>query len=165
MAAGANAVGLLRTELLYVDRPRLPGEDEQAAELGAVLAELGGRRAVVRTLDVGGDKLLPALDLDPWRHGPLGVRGLRYAFAHPDLLRTQLRAVLRAAYGHGEVWLMAPMVTVAAEARRFRLLVEEVAGDLAAAGTPFARPAKVGVMVEVPAAALVADEICAEVTS
>ncbi|MFD2083327.1 phosphocarrier protein FPr [Actinopolymorpha cephalotaxi] len=163
VAAGADAVGLLRTELLYVDRPRLPGEDEQAAELGAVLAELGGRRAVVRTLDVGGDKLLPALDLDPWRHGPLGVRGLRYALAHPDLLRTQLRAALRAAYGHGEVWLMAPMVTVAAEARRFRVLVEEVAGELAAAGTAFARPAKVGVMVEVPAAALVADEICAEV--
>ncbi|SDS14756.1 phosphoenolpyruvate--protein phosphotransferase [Actinopolymorpha singaporensis] len=163
LAAGADAVGLLRTELLYVDRPRLPGEDEQAAELGAVLAELGDRRAVVRTLDVGGDKLLPALDLDPWRHGPLGVRGVRYAFGHPDLLRTQLRAVLRAAYGRGEVWLMAPMVTVAAEARRFRLLVEEVAGELAAAGTAFARPAKVGVMVEVPAAALVADEICAEV--
>ncbi|MET9023522.1 phosphoenolpyruvate--protein phosphotransferase [Actinopolymorpha sp. NPDC004070] len=163
VAAGADAVGLLRTELLYVDRPRLPGEDEQAAELGAVLAELGGRRAVVRTLDVGGDKLLPALDLDPWRHGPLGERGLRYAFAHPDLLRTQLRAVLRAAYGHGEVWLMAPMVTTAAEARRFRLLVEEAAGELAAEGTAFARPAMVGVMVEVPAAALVADRICAEV--
>ena len=164
VAAGANGVGLLRTELLWIGRPVAPDEDEQAAELVEILEVLGERPAVVRTLDVGGDKLLPALDLDPWRHGPLGVRGIRYAFDHPNLLRTQLRAVLRAAAtANGEVSVMAPMVTLAAEARAFRECVDAVAGELVEEGVAAARPARVGVMVEVPAAALAAAEICAEV--
>ena len=161
--AGADGVGLLRTELLYVDRPTLPDEDEQTAELAALLRALGGRPAVVRTLDVGGDKLLPALHLDPWRHGPLGERGLRYSLTHPDLLRTQLRAILRAAHrAPGPVSVMAPMVTLAAEARWFRTQVDDVAAELDREGVAYARPARIGVMVEVPAAALSAAEICAE---
>ena len=128
-------MGLLRTELLYVDRPELPDEDEQTAGLAAILRVLGPLPAVVRTLDVGGDKLLPALHLDAWRHGPLGQRGLRYGLGHPEVLRTQLRAILRAAHGAaGEVWVMAPMVTLAAEARAFRGLVDD-----AWAGTSTAR--------------------------
>ncbi|GAA4981404.1 phosphoenolpyruvate--protein phosphotransferase [Actinopolymorpha pittospori] len=164
VAAGADGVGLLRTELLYVDRPALPDEDEQTAELGAILEVLGDRPVVVRTLDVGGDKMLPALDLDPWRNGPLGVRGLRYGLAHPGVLRTQLRAILRAAGEQGaHVWVMAPMVTVAEEARQFRELLADVVAELDRQGTVHAPPAKVGVMLEVPAAALAPQDICAEV--
>ena len=164
VAAGADGVGLLRSELLYVDRPDLPGEDEQAAGLAALLRVLGPRPVTVRTLDAGGDKLLPALALDPWRHGPLGVRGLRYGLRHPDLLRTQLRAILRAAHdAAGEVRVMAPMVTVADEARAFRHLVTAAAQELERRSVPYARPSGVGVMIEVPAAALAAADICAEV--
>ncbi|WP_020574892.1 phosphoenolpyruvate--protein phosphotransferase [Actinopolymorpha alba] len=164
VSVGADGVGLLRTELLYVDRPKLPGEEEQVAELSAILDVLGERPVTIRTLDVGGDKLLPGLRLDPWRNGPLGERGLRYALAHPEVLRTQLRAILRAAHGRpGEVWVMAPMVTVAAEAREFRTAVEAAAAELERESVPYARPDRIGVMVEVPAAALAADEICAAV--
>lgn len=163
--AGADGVGLLRTELLYVDRADLPGEDEQVTELTALFGALEGRPIVVRTLDVGGDKMLPALRLDPWRHGPLGVRGLRYFLDHPDVLRTQVRAVLRAAAvpGVGPVSLMAPMVTVPSDVEAFVAVVTEAGDDLAAEGVAFARPAGVGVMVEVPAAAFDAEAICAGV--
>ncbi|GAB3399848.1 dihydroxyacetone kinase phosphoryl donor subunit DhaM [Flindersiella endophytica] len=162
--AGADGVGLLRTELLYVDRPELPREDEQAAELAEILTVLGDRPVTIRTLDVGGDKLLPALHLDPWRHGPLGVRGLRYGLSHPELLRTQLRAILRASHGlPAQVSVMAPMVTVPEEAVAFRQLVAAAAASLAADGVAYAEPAEVGVMVEVPAAALLAAELGAVV--
>jgi multiphosphoryl transfer protein len=157
-------VGLLRTELLYVDRPELPGEEEQVAELAEIFAALGDRPVVVRTLDAGGDKLLPALHLDPWRHGPLGERGLRHGLRHPTVLRTQLRAIARAATDcRGEVSVMAPMVTVAAEARAFRDLVGSVVRELAECDVPHRPPARVGVMIEVPAAALTAEEIGSEV--
>ncbi|MEQ7007552.1 phosphoenolpyruvate--protein phosphotransferase, partial [Actinopolymorpha sp. B17G11] len=164
VAEGADGVGLLRTELMYVDRPRLPDEDAQVAEITEILRALGDLPVVVRTLDVGGDKLLPALALDPIRHGPLGERGLRHGLRHPEILRTQVRAILRAAYeGTGELSVMAPMVTVPEEARAFRQLVDDAGDALAAEGRAYSRPARVGVMVEVPAAALAAAEMCAEV--
>jgi phosphocarrier protein FPr len=161
VAAGADGVGLLRTELLMLDCPRLPDEDTQAAQLAAIFEVLGERPIVVRVLDVGGDKPLRALPLDQQHHGFLGVRGLRWLLHHPDVLHTQLRAICRAAIGH-HVEVMAPMVTLAREAAAFREAVERAAGSLPAGGIAYARPARVGVMIEVPAAALAADEIGAE---
>ena len=165
VAAGADGVGLLRTELLFLGRPDMPGEEEQADLVHAVLEELGERRVVVRTLDVGGDKDLPALHLDPRRNGFLGERGLRHGLAHPEILRTQLRAVLRAAGRRpvGEVDVMAPMVTFADEARAFREIVGSVVAELECEGIEHRAPTRVGVMVEVPAAALAVDEIGREV--
>jgi multiphosphoryl transfer protein len=159
--AGADGVGLLRTELLMLDCPRLPDEDAQAAQLTEIFDVLGDRPVVVRVLDVGGDKPMRALSLDPQHNGFLGVRGLRWLLGHPDVLRTQLRAICRAAVGH-HVEVMAPMVTVAREAAAFRQAVDEAVGSLAADGIAHARPAGVGVMIEVPAAALAADEVGAE---
>jgi multiphosphoryl transfer protein len=159
--AGADGVGLLRTELLMLDCPRLPDEDAQAAQLTEIFDVLGDRPVVVRVLDVGGDKPMRALSLDPQHNGFLGVRGLRWLLGHPDVLRTQLRAICRAAVGH-QVEVMAPMVTVAREAAAFRQAVDEAVGSLAADEIAHARPAGVGVMIEVPAAALAADEIGAE---
>ncbi|RZS89367.1 phosphocarrier protein HPr /phosphoenolpyruvate--protein phosphotransferase /dihydroxyacetone kinase DhaM subunit [Motilibacter rhizosphaerae] len=157
---GADGIGLLRTELLWLGRSDLPDEDEQVALLRAVLAELPGRPVVVRTLDVGGDKDLPALHLDPARSGFLGERGLRHGLAHPELLRTQLRAVARAAYAHdGEVGVMAPMVTFADEVQAFLAALDEAVASLG--GADHRRPDRVGVMVEVPAAALAVDEVAA----
>jgi multiphosphoryl transfer protein len=114
----------------------------------------------VRVLDVGGDKPLRALNLDPQRNGFLGLRGLRWLLRHREVLHTQLRAICRAAAGQ-HVEVMAPMVTLAAEAAEFRAAVQDALASLAADGTEHGRPGRIGVMIEVPAAALAADEIAA----
>lgn len=161
VAVGAEGVGLLRTELLFLGRRTVPSEDEQYADLTAVLHACGERPVVVRTLDAGGDKPIPALGLDPVRHGFLGQRGLRYSLAHDDVLHTQLRAVLRAcALRRGPVSVMAPMVTVPGEVAALRAAITRAATSLSEQETPHALPDHVGVMVEVPAAALAAAGIC-----
>ena len=157
---GADGVGLLRTELLLLDRDTFPDEDTHTADLAAILAVMGDRPVTVRVLDAGGDKQVTALHLDQTYHGFLGLRGLRYLLAHPDILRLQLRAVLRAAVGH-RMSVMAPMVSVVGEAQAFRRAVAAAAESLRADGIAYAEPERIGVMVEVPAAALAADEICA----
>lgn len=154
---GADAVGLLRTELLVLDAPVFPDEDTQTADLAAILDVLGDRPTVVRVLDAGGDKPVATLDVGPEHNGFLGVRGLRYLLQHPDILHTQLRAILRAADGH-RVSVMAPMVTVRREAEAFRQAVEAAVASLDADGTPHGTVDAVGIMVEVPAAALDADQ-------
>ena len=164
---GADGIGLLRTELLLTDRPVLPSEDEQVDALVAVAQEQGARRMVVRTFDVGGDKPVPALDLDPVRHGFLGERGLRLSLARHDLLQVQLRAVLRAAAQlreHGtEVALMAPMVTVEDEVLALRAALAAARAGLEADGHEAGDLSGVGVMVEVPAAALAVAELAPHV--
>lgn len=159
--AGADGIGLLRTELLFLDRPGLPSEQEQQATLAEIFTALPDRPIVVRTLDVGGDKPIPALGLDPALHGFLGLRGLRYGLAHPQVLQAQLRAVLQAAHGAtGPVRLMAPMVTVVDEVHAFRDAITTAAASLDADSLPYGLPDEIGVMIEVPAAALAGDEIC-----
>ncbi|GIG19427.1 phosphoenolpyruvate-protein phosphotransferase [Cellulomonas chitinilytica] len=153
VAAGAvEGVGLFRTEVLFLERATAPGEEDQAAVYARALQALGGRKVVVRTLDAGADKPL-AFATQPDEENPaLGVRGYRLVRSHPELLETQLAALGRA-QSHAEVapWVMAPMIATAAEARDF-------AARARAHGI-----AKVGVMIEVPAAALRAGEILAEV--
>ncbi|MET3804133.1 phosphocarrier protein FPr [Nakamurella sp. UYEF19] len=160
VASGADGVGLLRTELLVLDRETYPDEDTQTTDLSAIFEVLQGRPIVVRVLDAGGDKPVTALDLDPMHNGFLGVRGLRYLLAHPELLHAQLRAIFRASVGH-RVSVMAPMVSVAAEVIAFRDAVEKAVASLVEEGAAHQAPDQVGVMIEVPAAALAADEICA----
>lgn len=154
---GADGVGLLRTELLVLDRATFPDEDTQTADLVAILTILQDRPVVIRVLDVGGDKPIATLNVDREHHGFLGIRGLRYLLTHPELLRTQLRAICRAAVGH-RVSVMAPMVTVRSEAVAFRAAVQDAVASLVADGVPHAAPDSVGIMVEVPAAALAADQ-------
>ena len=155
---GADGIGLLRTELLVLDRDTLPGEDEQAADLAAILDVVGARPVTVRVLDAGGDKPVRALRLDPRRNGFLGVRGLRWLLTEPEVLHRQLRAILRAGRGR-RVSVMAPMVSLAWEAQAFRQAVDDAVASLVADDVPHATPEAVGVMIEVPAAALAADEI------
>ncbi|MEX2555003.1 MAG: phosphoenolpyruvate--protein phosphotransferase [Actinomycetota bacterium] len=149
LAEGAEAVGLLRTELFYIDRDRPPSLDEQIALLREMHGMLGGRRLIVRTFDIGADKQVPFLPARPERNPELGVRGIRLAELHPELLDTQLRAVAATA-ALGPTAVMAPMVTTADEARWFRSRV-------VASGMPDV--VEVGVMVEVPALALTAEEL------
>ncbi|HXS45815.1 MAG TPA: phosphoenolpyruvate--protein phosphotransferase [Solirubrobacteraceae bacterium] len=146
--AGAEGVGLLRTEFLFLDRPELPDEDEQAATLAEIARALDGRPLVVRTLDAGADKPLPALPMPPEANPFLGVRGIRLALARPEVLATQLRAILRVA-AEFPVKAMLPMVATVAELRAARAALDE-----ARAATGIDAPLDLGIMVEVPAAAL-----------
>ena len=158
-AQGAEGIGLLRTEFLFLDH--IPDEAEQLAAYRAIYAALPGE-IVVRTLDLGGDKPPPYLDFAGEANPFLGWRGIRIGLDRPDLLRPQVRALLRAGAGRA-VHLMFPMVATLDEWRRARALVDEERAALAAAGTPIAEEVAVGIMVEVPAAALLAPAFAAEV--
>ncbi len=158
---GADGIGLLRTEFLYLGRHALPGEEEQYHSYRAILELFGDRPVVLRTLDVGGDKPLPGLELPPERNPALGLRAIRLSLTRPEIFRPQLRAALRASAGHN-LKVMFPMVTTVAEIRAARALLEECRAELQAEGQPVADVA-VGIMVEVPSAALMADHLAAEV--
>jgi phosphotransferase system enzyme I (PtsI) len=160
-ARGADGVGLLRTEFLYLGRQQAPDEEEQYALYRDVLEQLPGRRVVIRTLDVGGDKRLPYLALDPEANPFLGLRGIRVCLARPDLFQTQLRAIVRAAV-HGRAAVMFPMVTSADEVRAAKAELAAARAEVLARGQA-AGELEVGVMVEVPAAALAAASLAAEV--
>ena len=147
-AAGADGAGLVRTEILFLDRDRPPTAEEQEREYLAVLDAFAGRPVTIRTLDVGGDKPLRYLPQPPEANPFLGVRGVRLSLTRPDLLRTQLAAVCRAA-ARGPVAVMVPMVSVVEEILAVRRLLTE-----AAAPDPVPAGLRVGVMVEVPAVAL-----------
>ena len=150
---GAEGVGLLRTEFLFLDRTTAPSEDEQVAALTAIAEALDGRPLVVRTLDAGADKPLPFVPMQAEDNPFLGVRGIRLSLAQPELFRTQLRAIVRVAEQH-PVKLMFPMVAALDELLAARALLDEVRGDT---------PIEIGVMVEVPALALQAAAIAPHV--
>ena len=158
---GAEGVGLLRTEFLITGHSTLPTEDEQAAYYRRVAEAFPGNPVVIRTYDLGGDKL-PAQFRAPSEVNPqLGWRAIRVCLDRPELFRTQVRAVLRAAK-HGDVWLMAPLITRLEELDRTRAIVADEAARLAREGVPAATSLPVGVMVETPAAAVIADRLAAE---
>lgn len=153
---GAEGVGLLRTEFLFLDRTELPGEEEQAATLRDIARVLDGRPLIVRTLDAGADKPLPALPMPPESNPFLGVRGIRLSLSRPEVLATQLRAILRVASEY-ELKAMLPMVSTLEELRAARAVLEQ-----ARAETGVDAPLELGIMVEVPAAALTASLLAEE---
>ena len=153
---GGEGVGLLRTEFLFMDRRTAPDEDQQARTYEAIARALGPERIlIIRTLDVGGDKPIPYLDLAPEANPFLGERGVRLTLARPELFRAQVRGILRASQA-GKVAMMFPMIATIAEWRAARALVER---ERAALGVP---PIPVGIMVETAAAALLADRFARE---
>jgi len=159
---GAEGVGLLRTEFLYLERTTLPDEEEQFAAYRAIAEALGQRPLIVRTLDVGGDKQLPYLDIGPELNPFLGVRAIRLSLRRPDIFQPQLRAILRAGVGH-TLKVMFPMVATREEILRARESLAQARRDLAAAGVLHAEQVEVGIMVETPAAAVLAPVLAAEV--
>jgi len=159
---GAEGVGLLRTEFLFLERDSMPSEDEQYAVYTRVAKALEGRPLILRTLDVGADKPLPYLPLRPEANPFLGVRGIRLALEQPELLETQLRAVLRTAAEYS-LKVMFPMVATLDEYRRAKAALDEARMAFARAGLPTPDELEVGVMVEVPAAALAAEQFAPEV--
>ena len=161
VARGADGVGLMRTEFLFLDRATAPDEEEQLRAYGEIGALMEGRRTVLRTLDAGADKPLAFARLAPEENPFLGVRGVRLSLARPELLVTQLRAVLRAA-AVTPLSVMFPMVSEVGELRAAVALLERARASLADDGLP-AGPVELGVMIEVPAAALRAGTLAAEV--
>ena len=159
-AAGADGIGLWRTELGLGDRPTAPSEDEQYEAFSAVVRAGAGRPVIVRLFDIGGDKPVPFLRLPAEKNPFLGERGVRLYRDHADLIRTQLRAILRAAV-HGPLWVLVPMVSSAAEARVVRQMIAQARAELAAAGRPAGERVPFGLMLEVPAVAFALEELCA----
>lgn len=162
MESGADGVGLLRTEFLFLTRETPPGEEEQFAALEPIVAAMQGKPVVVRTLDVGGDKQLPYIQLPPEANPFLGVRAVRLCMQQPDLFLTQLRAILRAGKA-GEVRVMTPMVANLDEIDFIHRSVNQAHEELTRAGVAHAWPLQVGIMVEIPAAALTAHELAPHV--
>lgn len=162
LAAGAEGVGLFRTELLFMERATAPDEETQYQAYRAAAEALGERPLLIRTLDVGGDKPLPYLGILAEENPFLGWRGIRYCLDNPTLFRTQLRAILRAASDH-RVQIMFPMVSTVAEVRQARLLLQEEQRALTAAGIDCANELAVGIMVETPAAVFNAQQLATEV--
>jgi phosphotransferase system enzyme I (PtsI) len=150
---GAVGIGLFRTEFLYLDRHAPPNEEEQHQAYSAAVKIMDGKPLTLRTLDIGADKQLP-LGQDPHEINPaLGLRGIRLSLRFPDLFRTQVRAILRAAL-LGPVLLLLPMLGGPEDVRHARALIREAEDELRASGTPFQENVPVGGMIEVPAAAL-----------
>ncbi len=162
LGAGAEGVGLLRTEFLYLERTHLPDEEEQYLAYRAIVDVLGDLPVILRTLDIGGDKELSYLVLPDEMNPFLGLRAIRLCLARPELFRPQLRAALRAGAGRN-LKIMFPMVATVAEVRKARSMLEQCRAELLAEGKPIAEKMEVGIMVEIPAAAVMADRLAAEV--
>lgn len=156
LEAGAEGVGLMRTEFLFLERDTVPDEEAQYLALRAMVEALGGRPLVVRTLDIGGDKQVPHLQLPVEDNPFLGVRGARLALRRDDLLLPQLRALCRAAR-HGPLQIMFPMISTVEEVLELRQRMAQVREELDAPEVP------IGIMIEVPSAALLADRLAAQV--
>ena len=159
---GGEAVGLYRTEFLYMGRDQLPTEDEQFEAYKAVLEGMGDKPVVVRTLDIGGDKELPYLDLPKEMNPFLGFRAIRLCLEEKDFFRTQLRALLRASV-YGKLCVMFPMIATVQEFRAAKALFLEEKEKLVAEGVAVSNDIELGIMVEIPSTAVIADIFAKEV--
>ena len=165
VSCGADGVGMFRTEFLFMNRSALPDEEEQYGVYRRMVEALGGKPVTIRTIDVGGDKLVaPASGQEPPAEAnpALGLRAIRYCFREPKVFRTQLRAILRAS-AHGRTRILLPMISGLDEWRWARKEVARCAAELAQEGIAQDPKIQVGIMVEVPSAALLADWFAREV--
>ncbi len=162
LAQGADGVGLFRTEMLFLDRDAPPSEDEQFAIYARAARDAGGRSLIIRTFDVGGDKPVPYLRLPVEANPFLGYRGVRVYPEHSDVFVAQMRAILRAS-AFGPLRVMLPMVSTPDEVRWVKARIAEIRAQLDAAGVRYDAALPLGIMVEVPSAALLIDRFAAEV--
>ena len=161
LANDGRGIGLFRTEFLCLAAGRVPDEEAQYRAYRDVAMKMGGRRVVIRTLDLGADKRLPGLDLPHEENPALGLRGVRFCLQQPEMFRTQLRALYRAS-AHGRIAILLPMIASLWELRVCRELCRGVMEELAQIGVAFAPETELGVMIETPAAVLIASELAAE---
>ena len=158
--AGADGIGLFRTEFLYMGT-KLPTEEEQLEVYKAVVTAMEGRTVIIRTMDIGADKKSPCVKISPQDNPALGKRAIRICLEEPELFKTQLRAILRAA-NYGDVKIMYPMITSVAEIERIKTILQEAANELKAENIAYSVPSQ-GVMIETPSAALLSDRLASQV--
>ncbi len=159
---GGEGIGLYRTEMHFFNREDLPGEDEQFTAYAAIVRAMAPHPVTIRTLDVGGDKFVPNLNLADELNPALGLRAIRLSLRHPDTFKPQLRAILRAS-ALGKVRIFFPMVSGVAEIRAVKDLLEEAKRELRAEGVPLDEGIEIGIMIEIPSAVIVADLLAREV--
>lgn len=159
---GAEGIGLYRTEFLYLNRTDFPTENEHAEAYKRVIEKMAPNPVIIRTLDVGGDKLMTQVDKLEEPNPAMGLRAIRFCLKNSDIFKTQLRGILRASTA-GKVKVMFPMISGLNEIRRSKAMLEEAKEELIAEGVPFDPDIEVGVMIEVPSAAIIADLIVKEV--
>lgn len=163
VASGAHGIGLYRSEFLYMETdPHLPTEEDHLRIYRQLIEAAAPYPATIRTYDLGGRKLAREMMESAEENPVLGLRGIRLTLARPQIFRIQLRALLRAGL-HGNLWIMAPLVSRVEEIRELRAALAEVAAELERDGVPFGREPRIGIMIEVPAAAVIADILAREV--
>lgn len=156
-----EGVGLFRTEFLFMDRDSVPTEEEQFEAYKTVAEKLAGKPVIIRTLDIGGDKAIDYLGLEQEENPFLGFRAIRFCLQRPDIYRVQLRALLRAS-AYGQIKIMVPLVTGVEELRQVKALIKEIMEELDKEEIAYNKEIQVGVMMETPAAAVVADLLAKE---
>jgi len=159
---GAECVGLYRTEFLFMDRDQLPTEDEQFIAYKDVVEAMEGKACIIRTMDIGGDKDLPYLNLPTELNPFLGWRAIRICFDRPEIMNPQLRALLRAS-AFGKIRIMFPMIISVEETRKLKQILSTLKAELSAEGVAFDENIEIGVMIETPAAAAIAHHLIKEV--
>lgn len=159
---GAEGVGLFRTEFLYMDRDAAPTEEEQFEAYKTVLEKANGKQVVIRTLDIGGDKVLPYLPLPEEMNPFLGYRAIRLCLDRKEIFTTQLRALYRASV-HGKLRIMFPMISSLEELLQAKATCEEVKAQLDAEGIAYSKEVEIGMMIEVPSAAVISDVLAKHV--
>jgi len=159
---GAEGIGLYRTEFFYINKSELPDEEEQYVNYKRVADDVLPYSVIIRTLDLGGDKFMSALDLPEELNPFLGWRAIRFCLERPEIFKVQLRAILRASIG-GNVRMMYPMISGVDELKRANAVLEECKAELRTEGTPFNEQMEVGAMIEIPSAAVTADLLAHEV--
>jgi phosphotransferase system enzyme I (PtsI) len=157
-----EGIGLYRSEFLYIEKsPQLPTEEEHVALYRSIVEAVAPKPAIIRTYDLGGRKIAREVMNTREENPVLGLRGIRLTLARPDIFKTQVRALLRATV-FGDLWIMLPLVTIVEEIREFRRFAEEAMAELEREGHPFRRDYKLGIMIEVPAAAITSDLLARE---
>jgi phosphotransferase system enzyme I (PtsI) len=158
---GADGIGLFRSEFLFLQPGRFPTENDQFKAYRTVLTAMGDRSVTIRTLDLGGDKVMPGFPLDTEANPILGWRAVRFCLSRPEIFKTQLRALLQASV-HGSLRIMFPLISGSEELERILALLEETKSELAREGKPFRENISIGIMIEVPSAALTSDILAAK---
>ena len=156
LESGGEGIGLFRTEFLFMDRTTAPDEQEQFEAYRKALMVMKGKTVVIRTLDIGGDKDIPYMNLVKEENPFLGFRAVRYCLKNPEMYKIQLRALLRAGV-YGDLQIMVPLVTGVDELRAVKALIKEAEKELESKKIDYKKDIKVGVMIETPAAAMTAD--------
>ena len=160
--AGATGIGLYRTEFLFMNSDHMPTEEEQYRAYRSVVEKMNNNPVTIRTMDIGGDKELPYLDLPKELNPFLGYRAIRVSLVNKDMFKTQLKAILRAS-AYGTVKIMYPMISSIKEVRLANIILKECMEELDAIGKKFDRNIKVGIMVETPSSAIIAYKFAKEV--